>query len=98
MNYYATAIAELEKDHDWRAISVRFAQRYPKAFCDAARDCTAADADALPRVIQTALGSDPVANKIPAIKVYREATGASLGEAKRAVERFISNTHNSFNR
>jgi ribosomal protein L7/L12 len=37
------------------------------------------------------LADDP-AGKIQAIKVYREETGASLAEAKKAVEEYINST------
>ncbi len=58
-----------------------------KGFRAIPRRGTAAQAALSDRVKQ--LASDP-SQKIEAIRVYREETGASLAEAKEAVEAFVN--------
>lgn len=81
MNHYAKAIDLLESDLDHRAIVVDYAKRHPAAFIKAA--------SVRPSLREECLAFLEAKKKINAIKHYRTVTGASLKEAKEAVEAMV---------
>jgi len=78
MNYYAAAIDELFKEHDWQKVAMDYAKKHQADFL---RACNGS-ADKFKTVRELIKAG----NKIAAIKEFRAITGASLKDAKYAVE------------
>lgn len=91
MNYYAKAINYLQQDLDWRSLCFELASGYPKAFCDAVDKVSSPPLTPAALNMEIAKTLDGLmANKIKAIKRYRELTGCGLSDAKDGVEQVMA--------
>ena len=80
-NWYAEAIDVVSEDKDFKRIVIEIAKSHPK--CVVMADTRVYGKAWRERCRELYLNGD----KIPAIKLWREKTKASLKEAKEAVER-----------
>lgn len=98
MNYYAKVINYLQQNLDWRSLCFELASGNPKAFCDAVDKILASRSTLDDSSIKIGLEITKtldglVANKIKAIKRYRELTSCGTGEAKDEVENIMASLH-----
>ena len=82
---YNKVIPFLKEPLDWKSICFQVAAEHPEVFLEAYQ---ASYPDQVRNDVVQALDGT-AANKIKAMKVYRDATGATLPEAKDYVESII---------
>ncbi len=82
---YNKVIPLLNEPLDWKSICFQVAAEHPEVFLEAYQAC---HPDQVRNDVIEAL-NETAANKIKAMKVYRNETGNTLGEAKDYVESII---------